>query len=55
MTKYEFNYLQKQIEAIQVALVVVSDEKERRKMFRRLGGLELLRDSEINKSYGVIV
>ena len=51
MTKYQFNLLMKQISAIKAALAVVNDEAERRKLFRRMDGLKLLRDSE---QYGVI-
>ena len=54
MNKMEFNYLMKQIEAVKAALLEVTGERERRKLFQRLGALKLLRDTEINRGYGII-
>jgi len=55
MNKLEMNYIQKQIERIKEALKLDLSVKERRKLIRKKSGLELLRESELAKGFGVVV
>jgi len=55
MTRYQFNLLQKQIDNITEALKLDLSVKERRKLIRKKSGLELLRESELAKGFGVVV
>ena len=56
MTRYEFKSLNKEINKI--ADLLADNEMtvaERRRLVRKEGGLELLRDNEIAKGFGVVV
>ena len=55
MTKYEFKYLLKEISKIDKALEQDLCSRDHRKLLRKKSGLELLKNSEIAKGYGVIL
>ena len=55
MNKYQYNLLEKEISKLSEALEQDLCPRDRRKLSQRKAGLELLRNSELAKGYGVML